>query len=85
MTPNNTQAYKTITVRREGRHVLVNLARPHKSNSLDDDMWREIPQVPSAFVSYLLAQTHRFQLLLTMQVFEALDAMDDVYAVCILF
>ena len=51
----DTQTFKTLNVKREGRHITVSLARPHKCNSLDDDMWREIPQVPSVFVPELVA------------------------------
>ncbi|KAL0039731.1 hypothetical protein WJX77_006336 [Trebouxia sp. C0004] len=49
---------KTVVVKRDGRHVVVALARPNKSNALDDLMWAEIPQV-----------------------FQALDRLNDVYAV----
>ncbi|DBB17125.1 TPA: hypothetical protein ACH3X3_014203 [Trebouxia sp. C0006] len=50
--------FKTVAARRDGRHVVVTLARPNKSNALDDLMWAEITQI-----------------------FQALDQLDDVYAV----
>ena len=37
--------FKTVAVQQEARHALVTLARPNKSNALDDLMWSEIPQV----------------------------------------
>ena len=37
--------FKTVKVNQEGKHILVTLARPGKSNALDDTMWSEIPQV----------------------------------------
>lgn len=37
--------FKTVKVKQESRHALVVLARPNKSNALDDTMWTEIPQV----------------------------------------
>ena len=37
--------FKTVKVKQESRHALVVLARPNKSNALDDTMWSEIPQV----------------------------------------
>ncbi|KAL0034002.1 hypothetical protein WJX79_002335 [Trebouxia sp. C0005] len=37
--------FKTVVAKREGRHALVTLARPSKSNALDDLMWAEIPQI----------------------------------------
>ena len=37
--------FKTVKVKQESRHALVVLARPSKSNALDDTMWTEIPQV----------------------------------------
>ena len=36
---------KTVTVKQESHHALVTLARPNKSNALNDTMWSEIPQV----------------------------------------
>ena len=36
---------KTVKVKQEGKHIFVTLARPGKSNALDDTMWTEIPQV----------------------------------------
>ncbi|KAL3134010.1 hypothetical protein ABBQ32_008448 [Trebouxia sp. C0010 RCD-2024] len=50
--------FKSVKVKQESRHAIVVLARPSKSNALDDTMWTELPQV-----------------------FEALDKMDDVYAI----
>ena len=37
--------FNTVGARRDGRHAVVTLARPNKSNALDDLMWAEIPQV----------------------------------------
>ena len=39
---------KTIAVTRHAIHTVVSLARPRKSNSLDDAMWSEIPKVQAA-------------------------------------
>lgn len=46
--------YKTVKVARQGRHVMVILSRPHKSNSMNDDMWKELPQVQTRLVSIFL-------------------------------
>ena len=45
MSWNNFSTLKTVTVKQEGRHAVVTLARPNRSNALDDLMWAEIPQV----------------------------------------
>lgn len=72
--------FKTVNVKRESRHALVVLARPNKSNALDDTMWTEIPQVGSdtcVRVSWAMLHIHTVYF----QVFDALDKLDDVYAV----
>lgn len=37
--------FKSVKVKQESRHAIVVLARPSKSNALDDTMWTELPQV----------------------------------------
>ena len=82
MSPNFT-TYRTIKVSRQDRHVVVSLARPQKSNSMDDCMWQEIPQVIISQGS-IINSIAGLQLMLLLQLFQELDAMDDVYAVCVL-
>ena len=79
MHPGSIDQYKTINVQRHGKHVLVSLARPHKSNALDDDMWLELPKVRpvSAYAGSFAGElTSRY-----LQVFDALDPMDDIFSV----
>lgn len=45
MSWNHLSTFQTVTVKQEGRHAVVTLARPNRSNALDDLMWAEIPQV----------------------------------------
>ena len=45
MSWNQFSTFQTVTVKQEGHHAVVTLARPNRSNALDDLMWAEIPQV----------------------------------------
>ena len=46
--------YKTVKVQRQSKHILVTLARPEKSNALDDAMWIELQQVRPFAITFAI-------------------------------
>ena len=76
------KVYHAIKVSLEDKVATVELARPDKSNALNDDMWQEIPQVrPGASQDPCTACWAERAVNVLLQALQALDASKNVQAV----